>query len=86
MIGVDPHPLTLRELVAMAEGHVRERWNHTAQLMALTANINRDPRRKTRPYSPAEFHPLERARKAAPIPADISVLRDIFVTPHERPA
>jgi hypothetical protein len=81
---VDPHPLTLRELVAMAEGRIRENWNHTAQLMALTANINRDPKRKPKPYSPADFHPMENARQSRVIPADITVLRDIFVTPHQK--
>jgi len=70
----------------MADGRVREEWNHTSQLMCLTANINRDPKRKPKPYAPADFHPLERARAARPIPADISVLRDVFVKPHERTA
>lgn len=81
---MDPHPLTLRELLAMAEGRMRESWNHTAQVMALTANIHRDPRKKPKAWTPADFHPFERARQARAIPADITVLRDIFVTPHEK--
>ena len=63
---------------------MRENWNHTAQMMSLTANISRDPKRKPKPYSPADFHPLERARQPRAIPADITVLRDIFVTPHQK--
>lgn len=81
---MDPHPLTLRELYAMWEGRVRENWNHTAQMMALTANINRDPKRKSKPFAPAYFHPFERARESRVIPADITVLRDVFVTPHQK--
>lgn len=68
----------------MWEGRVRENWNHTAQMMALTANINRDPKRKSKPFAPADFHPLERARESRVIPADITVLRDVFVTPHQK--
>jgi hypothetical protein len=76
---VDPHPLTLRELVAMAEGRTRESWNHTSVVLALLANVHRDPRRRSDPFMPAEFHPYERPRAAEPMKADITLLRDVFV-------
>jgi len=76
---VDPHPLTLRELVAMAEGRVRESWDHTSVVLALVANVHRDPRRRSDPFMPAEFHPYERPRAEEPLKVDITVLRDVFV-------
>ena len=56
MIPTDPRPLTLRELLWMADGARRERWARTSSMMALTANCNRDPRRG-RPLKPADFDP-----------------------------
>ena len=76
---MDPHPLTLRELFAMAEGRTRESWNHTSVVLALLANVHRDPRRRSDPFMPAEFHPYERPRAAEPLKADITLLRDVFV-------
>jgi len=40
----------------MAEGRDRARWRHTSALMAMTANVNRDPK-KGRPFEPADFDP-----------------------------
>mgnify|MGYP005645988809 CR=1 FL=1 len=40
----------------MAEGRDRARWRHTSALMALTANLNRDPK-KGRPFDPSDFDP-----------------------------
>ncbi len=71
--------MTLRELVAMAEGRVRESWDHTSVVLALVANVHRDPRRRSDPFMPAEFHPYERPRAAEPLKVDITVLRDVFV-------
>lgn len=56
MIGVDPAGLTLRELLWMAQGRQCERWNHTAALLAMLANMFRG--RGVRAASPADFHPL----------------------------
>ena len=40
----------------MAEGRERARWRHTSAMMALTANVNRDPK-KGRAFEPADFDP-----------------------------
>ena len=40
----------------MAEARGRDRWAHTSAILALVANVNRDPK-KTRPYKPADFDP-----------------------------
>jgi len=74
--GVDPGPLTLRELVLMAEGRVRDEWRRTSVLLALIANTNRDPK-KSRALRPADFDPF--AKPVMPIKVDIEVLKDVFI-------
>jgi len=53
---VNPRPLTLRQLLWMAEGIGRDRWAHTSLVCALIANAHRDPK-KQRPFKPEDFNP-----------------------------
>jgi len=39
-----------------SEARGRAAWAHTASLLAMLANVNRDPKR-TRPFQPADFDP-----------------------------
>lgn len=77
---MDPAGLTLRELVWMSEGRSREGWNHTAAVLAMLANVNRDPK-KGRPLKLADFHPMhEAAAPAQQLPkVEVSLLKTIFV-------
>ena len=62
----------------MAEARCKERWSHTAALMALIANVNRDPK-KTSPYKPTDFNPYHQSRRG-PIPkVGIEALKQAFV-------
>ncbi len=68
----------------MARGRMTEAWNHTSQLLALTYNVNRDPK-KTKAATPADFHPLADAagrkrkqRQNVPKSKDLSPLK-VFV-------
>lgn len=63
----------------MAEAHLDERWSHTASLLALIANVNRDPK-KTGPFKASDFHPGKRKQPVTET-ADISVLKDVFIKP-----
>ena len=75
--GVHPGPLTLRELVWMAEARSKERWAHTSTVLALIANVNRDPKKHS-PFKPADFNPhAERAVKITT--SDLSILKQVFV-------
>lgn len=75
--------MTLRELVWMAEGRTQENWNHTASVLAMLANVNRDPK-KGRPLRPADFHPLMTpASDPPPLKAPVSLLKTIFVDAKE---
>ena len=54
---MNPGPFTLRELVWMVEGRGKFEWSRTASLMALAANLVRDPK-KGKAASPSDFNPF----------------------------
>jgi hypothetical protein len=64
----------------MAQARIDQQWNHTASLLAMLANVNRDPR-KGRAARPSDFHPaaLKAAASAEPLKADLKVLKSVFV-------
>ena len=70
----------MRELVWMAEARSRAEWDRTAALMALTANIHRDPK-KTRRYKPKDFNPYcEIHDRIVPPSKDaMQILKQVFV-------
>lgn len=45
----------------MAEARQSAAWDHTAAILAMVANVNRDPR-KSRPLRPADFHPYGKGK------------------------
>ena len=47
----------MRELILMVEGRGKFEWNQTASLMALAANLMRDPK-KVKAMSPNDFNPF----------------------------
>ena len=68
----------------MAEGRVRQEWNQTSSILALIATVNRDRKKRSRPFDPKEFHPLENAGQTrkdgfAVKSGDISILKQVFV-------
>ena len=69
-------------MIAMAQARQQDHWNHTASLMALLANINRDPKRG-RALTPADFHPLQNVRRQTqtekPLKGQIGMLKAVFV-------
>ena len=70
----------------MAQARQEDHWNHTAALMALLANVNRDPKRG-RAFKPADFHPalpIKRGRAGPPPPlpplkGEIGMLKTVFI-------
>jgi|LSQX01.1.fsa_nt_gb hypothetical protein len=67
----------------MTESRERSEWGRLSSLMALIANVNRDPKRRGS-YKPAEFNPyfqgdryseLTRRKRAK---APLTVLRDLW--------
>jgi hypothetical protein len=64
----------------MAQGRQEDGWNHTAAVLAMLANVNRDPK-KSRAFKPADFHPIQAARHhaAMPLKGEIGMLKKVFV-------
>jgi hypothetical protein len=66
----------------MAEARGRDNWAHTSALLALIANVNRDPR-KTPAASPADFNPFEAKNRGnvlrLPKSEAFSMLKAMFV-------
>ncbi|HRF02438.1 MAG TPA: hypothetical protein PLI18_18135 [Pirellulaceae bacterium] len=61
----------------MAEERQRDQWAHTSLVLAVLANLHRDPKRTGR-YTTDDFNPFAAGRSAAP-KAGIEVLRAVFV-------
>jgi hypothetical protein len=51
----------------MATARAEADWNRTAAIMAVTCEIHRDKKRRAKPFTPDEFHPL--IEKPAPMKA-----------------
>ena len=63
-IGIDPGPLTLRELVWMAEGRDRRAWDHTSMIAAAALSAMRE-----RMVDPARLNPYrQKSGRARGIP------------------
>jgi len=62
----------------MAESRSKAEWGRTASLMALLANVNRDPK-KHRPFRPSDFDPHEAQEPEVRLKGDIEVLIRTFV-------
>ena len=68
----------------MAEARQQDNWNYAASVMALLANLNRDPK-KGRALRPQDFHPLHhnnrttRQTNEPPLKVDLAVLKTVFV-------
>lgn len=42
----------------MAYERMKQSWMHTSNILATLAEINRNPKRRRKPYSWKEFHPM----------------------------
>jgi len=62
----------------MAEARSRAAWRHTSTVLALVANVNRDPARQ-RAFRPEDFDPHEQKPKLVIRGKDLRILKDVFV-------
>ena len=65
----------------MAEARGRARWAPFSHLLAMTANSNRDEKKRSRPFTPDEFNPYaaKATAKPAPLPKlPFNTLRHLF--------
>jgi len=63
----------------MVDARRQDQWSHTAAVMALVANVHRNPKRRSSPYAPAEFHPLAERKQVSVAKVGVRVLKDVFV-------
>jgi hypothetical protein len=65
----------------MADARFDVDWSHTSAVLAMLANCNLDPKKRSRPYIPADFHPSHRRPAAKPTEkaADLKILKTLFV-------
>ena len=77
---MSPGPFTLAELVSMAEARLESDWGRTSVILALIANVNRDPK-KTRPFKPGDFNPFAPRQKSGVVltSENIGILKQAFV-------
>ena len=78
-MGVDPGPLTLRELAQMHEGRSRDAWDHTSLVVATILNVNRAKGRA--PIKPSAVNPWQcgaSGRRIALRPGNISELKKLL--------
>jgi hypothetical protein len=71
----------------MASAKREHDWALVSSLMALSAELARDRRRRGRPFTPDEFNPLV-ARRGQPIPVTVTQLGKLLglpVRPHDQP-
>ena len=78
---MEPWRYTLRELKWQADETLAQAWNHTAAISAMLANTVRDKKQKGTPFVPADFNPVElaRRRREKPITVPMTALRDVFI-------
>ena len=64
----------------MADAKGREAWAHTSVLLALIANVNRDPK-KHRAFRPDDFNPYasRRGGRVRITTENIGLLKDAFI-------
>ena len=62
----------------MVEGRTRARWDHTASIMAIVAEVNRNPKKRSRPYRPADFHPYAKPDPGGPTDGKVKMkMKDV---------
>ncbi|MBM4125191.1 MAG: hypothetical protein FJ246_09620 [Nitrospira sp.] len=62
----------------MGEARSQQAWAQTSSVLALIANLHRDPK-KTRAYKPADFNPHMRKTPVTIEKVEIRILKQVFV-------
>lgn len=64
VVGIDPGPFTLRELLWMADSKLADSWGRSAQITAMIYNANRGENSSA--ATPDDFNPYRRDRSRKP--------------------
>ena len=74
--------MTLRQLLIMHDARQVAEWDRTGAVLAMIANVNRDPKKVPRAYKSSDFNPFAERKAAQHIEPDVdgfSVLKSTFV-------
>ncbi len=64
----------------MVEEQQDRMWDHTASIMAIIAEVNRDKKKNPTPFTASKFHPRQAKPKQRPVEqVDLKILKTIFV-------
>jgi len=84
-VDIDPRPLTLRQLLWMADGRNENHWLIASAVMALLANCHRDS--KKRAFTPDDFNPMvHRTQRADVLEVNrdtVGLMREAFLNQHD---
>ena len=61
----------------MFKAQRREAWDHTCWIVAMIANANRDPKKKSTPFTPDDFNPLKERRNSGQAVMNVSELKNL---------
>lgn len=69
----------------MAEARAESEWAHTSAVLAMLANVHRDPK-KTKAFTPSDFNPLakRRRRDRQGKATSLKILKTVFVEGKEK--
>ena len=76
--GVEPWQFTMRELQWMADARLEHEWNLSAAIQALLAEVNRDRKTRSKPFTVHDFHPLHARRRQQQNTIPMGELRTLF--------
>ena len=64
----------------MADARTKSEWSRIASLMALIANVNRDPNKQSA-FEPKDFFTFDEPKSDVKVPKtkDLSILRSVFI-------
>ena len=62
----------------MGEARSQQAWAHTSSVLAMLANLHRDPK-KTRTYKPDDFNPHVRKKAMTIQQVGIGLLKQVFI-------
>jgi hypothetical protein len=58
IVGIDPNCVTTRELTVMVAARQRHLRGETAEIVAALFNVNRDPKKRKKPFHGFELNPF----------------------------
>ncbi|MCE9618431.1 MAG: hypothetical protein K8R92_00795 [Planctomycetes bacterium] len=69
----------------MSEARINQQWDHTASLMAVLAEINRNNEERKQPFTMMDFHPKHLQQRPVEKPTISMAALKALVCPQKKP-